>query len=421
MKENSDLQKLDNKTENLIDENKDLTEEEILKCKDNGFILVGKTGVGKTSLLNVIFEDEVGKVGHSSKSETKKSNYYCIKEKLNKEIIFFCVIDTPGLYDTNGIDDDINQKKDIQKLIATENIKIKGILFLSNFQNERFDFSEQNTLIEYNALFPMKDFWSRIILIFTHYYSDPDGDSKEEIQQRSITNFTTIMKNIMEKTKKISNPIDFLDINRQYVNIYSRIKNEKQIKNNKSIRNSLIIEISKYINLNPMLNKLQMFHFEKYEIEENDEYLYDCDLIIYLDDNNNYIYKDLNIINKYSKNNYSKEDQKIEYYIQSCKINEEGYLVNINNKREGYKEIFKNTKSKVGCAMTIFSIIGIIFSGVFFPVTIPVCITTLFGGILLLKNSSDEQRKIRQDKINEIIENNRINEEIKKGLEKKDI
>ncbi len=178
--ESIDLNSLENKNENLIDnhfpENDDLTKDEIIKCKENGFILLGKTGVGKTSLLNVIFGKEIGKVGHTTKSETKYSNYYCSKIEIENEIIFFCIIDTPGLYDTNGIEKDINQKKDIQKLISNEKIKIKGILFLSNFQNERFDFSEQKTLIEYNALFPMKDFWNRIILIFTHYYGDPNGD-----------------------------------------------------------------------------------------------------------------------------------------------------------------------------------------------------------------------------------------------------
>ena len=39
----------------------------------------------------------------------------------------------------------------------------------------------------------MKDFWERIILIFTHYYGDPDGDSKEEIQERSNILFSDII------------------------------------------------------------------------------------------------------------------------------------------------------------------------------------------------------------------------------------
>ena len=108
----SELDFIDNNLQPLIDSKiYSLTDEEILKCKENSFILIGKTGVGKTALLNVIYGEEIGKVGHTSKSETKDSNYYCIKEKIENEFIYFCIIDTPGLYDTNGFDADINQKK----------------------------------------------------------------------------------------------------------------------------------------------------------------------------------------------------------------------------------------------------------------------------------------------------------------------
>ena len=414
--EKSELNHMNNKEEPLIDDNHDLTEEEILKCKENGFILIGKTGVGKTSLLNVIYGNEVGKVGHTSKSETKQSNYYCVKEFFQNEIIYFSIIDTPGLYDTQGVDVDINQKKDIQLLVSKEKIKIKGILFLSNFQNERFDYSEQATLLEYNALFPMKDFWNRLILIFTHFYSDPDGDSKEEIQERSLKNFTSIINRIMEKIKDVSNPIEFIDLNRKYINIYSKIKNEKQIQNNKSIRDNLLLEISKYVKFNPMFNSLQIFHFKKYEIEEKDEYIYDCDLIIYLDLNDNIISSDLNILKKYPKiNNYNKEEAKIECDIKKCKVDEQGNLINTYNEKEG---IFSDTKSKLGGGLTLISVIGIIFSGIFFFPTIPVCITSLVGGLYMIKNSSDEKEKNEQIKIIELIEEKKIDEEIKKAFEK---
>ena len=245
----NELRLTDNKNEKLIKNEllncNNLSEDEILKCKENGFILIGKTGVGKTSLLNVLFGDDIGKVGYTSNSETKESNFYCIKETVNNNFIYFCIIDTPGLYDTDGVDVDINQKKDIQQLISKEKIKIKAILFLSNFQNERFDFSEQNSLLQYNALFPMKDFWNRLILIFTHYYGDPEGDSKEEIKERSLECFNQIINDIMRKVKNISDKVEFEDLNRKYINIYSKVKNDKQFKINQEIRNSLIIEISK--------------------------------------------------------------------------------------------------------------------------------------------------------------------------------
>ena len=104
MNEFEEGSELNNIKEPLIDNNSSqnysLSEEEILKCKENSFILIGKTGVGKTALLNVIVGEEVGKVGYTSESETKESNYYCVKKKLEDDFIYFSIIDTPGLFDT---------------------------------------------------------------------------------------------------------------------------------------------------------------------------------------------------------------------------------------------------------------------------------------------------------------------------------
>lgn len=74
----------------------------------------------------------------------------------------------------------------------------------------------------------------------------------------------------------------------------------------------------------------------------------------------------------------------------------------------------------MGGAVTIISIIGMIFSGLFFPFTIPVCITGIFGGVIIIKKSVSEQERNEQEKINEIIEKENINEKIKKEFEKKD-
>ena len=127
---------------NYINKKYDLTEEEMIKAKENCFILLGKTGTGKTTLLNLIYGDNIGKVGYETKSETKLSSYYCIKEEINSKKICFSIIDTPGLYDTDDLQNDEKIKNNTKELIAKENLKIKGILFLSNFQNERFDYSE---------------------------------------------------------------------------------------------------------------------------------------------------------------------------------------------------------------------------------------------------------------------------------------
>ena len=82
-KENINIEQLENQKRNnkneIVykntegqDKNIRITNEEIEKTKENGFILIGKTGVGKTSSLNVFYGKNIG---NSTKSETKKSNF----------------------------------------------------------------------------------------------------------------------------------------------------------------------------------------------------------------------------------------------------------------------------------------------------------------------------------------------------------
>ena len=364
-----------NKNENIGSSKKyELTIEEIEKSKENGYILIGKTGVGKTSLLNVLYGENVGKIGHSSQSETRKSTYYCIKEKIGSHYIYFTLVDTPGLYDTNGRDYDKQQKEEIMKLISETKIKVKGLLFLSNFQNERFDSSEQDCLLEYNSIFPLKEFWSRIIFIFTHYYGDPDGDSEEEIKKRSEDTLSKIFKIIMNKVKEVSNTISFTQLNRKYVNIFSKLKNKKQIENNLKVRKDLINEIMKYNNFTPMFSKLQIFNFEKYQLTQNDKKLYDLDFYLYLDANDNPVYEKYKIIKTYEKNKDLLKQQKINVNIEKCEIDEEGNLVKKSTKKDFLLEIFNNYK---GEGLTAISIIGSIFTGIF-------CLMNIFKILILI-------------------------------------
>ena len=162
-----------------------------------------------------------------------------------------------------------------------------------------------------------------------------------------------------------------------------------------------------------MFSQLQIFHFEKFNIELNDKYLYDCDLTLYLDADNNVIYKDFDISNTYQKIDDNTKGQKIIFNSQKCKIDEKGNLIVINSKKDGIKENFKDSKSKIGGVVTVCSLIGLIFSGFFFHPTIPVCIVTLLGGAVLIKISSDEKEKIENDKILEIMETQNIKKEVK--------
>jgi GTP-binding protein EngB required for normal cell division len=394
-----------------------LNEEEIIKAKNNSFILIGKTGVGKTSLLNIIYGKDIGKVGHSSLSETQNCNYYCIKEKANGQNIYFCIIDTPGLYDTKGFKFDEKQKREIMELISKENLKIKGLLFLSNFQNERFDASEQNALIDYIKMFPLKEFWQRIIFIYTHYYGDPNSYTKEEIKENNNIYKSEIIHKLMLNVKKVCVPVKFEDLDSLYINIYNKRLNDKKIKNNLEIRKELISKIFIYIKLTPMFNRLQIFTFENYEFEENDKYLYNCDLYIYLDFSNNIIHQEFHINNRIEKKLGIDKKQNIKINIVDCDSNEEGQLFKKTTKKEGFEEIFNNYKGEIGRGLTILSLICIVCSSIFCLSTLPAPILSLLGGAILWNKNKTEKEEERK-RIEEIIIKEKIIELIKNELNK---
>lgn len=371
-----------------------LTNEDILKAKENGFILVGKTGTGKTTLLNLLYGMDIGKVGYSSKSETSKSAAYYIKES---EKFYYCIIDTPGLYDTYGLKFDEKHLDATKELISKEDIKIKGILFLSNFQNERFDFSEMNSLIQYNALFPLKNFWRYIILIFTHYYGDPYGDNEDEMKKSLFANLSESFKIIMNKVKKVSDSVKFEDINKLFINIYSKKKNEFQKKSNESFKKIVVNEIENYIKYKPMYNKLNIIHFKKFKLEEKDQFLYDCDYYIYLNSNNKMINHQVMLRKQYKdnyENNYEKNYNEIELTILNCEKDEDGNIYNNNIKKVGLTEILKeNIYCISGASLTVVSIICFLFlSNIFCLGVIPGAVL-FYGDYKKSKNRKDEEEK----------------------------
>lgn len=247
-------------------EENSFTQKEILNSKENGFILAGKTGSGKTTLLNTIFGKNIGKVEKSSKSGTQESLIYYYKLE-NRKII--SIIDTPGLSDTNqlnnsDIDIDTSHLNGIVKLILNEGIIIKGILFVLNFQNERIDSDEQRVFLIFHKIFPSKTFWNNIIIIYTHYYSDPNGDSKEEIKDiREETN-KIIFENIIKSTKNESDIINYNDLFIKYYNSYFPVKNEKHKKNNLKVRNDIELILNEFYLKEPILSKEKFFEFNKY-------------------------------------------------------------------------------------------------------------------------------------------------------------
>ena len=228
------------------------------KARLNGFVLAGKTGAGKTTLLNAIFGKEVGRVERGLNSVTQESTVYYYKTQNGKCI---SLIDTPGLSDSNSLEKiniDFIHLENITEVISKENIRLKGILFLVNFQNERFDSDEQKALLRYNELFPLRRFWKNIIIIFTHNFGDPDGDSKEEMKaQRDISN-GNIFSKIMDKVKNVSDVIEYNELKIKYFNSYSPTKNDNQKKKNIIVRDELEKELNLLCETEPLFSQIEI-------------------------------------------------------------------------------------------------------------------------------------------------------------------
>ena len=325
-----------------------LTESEKKKARQNGFVISGKTGAGKTTLLNAIFGKEKGLAKRQSEAVTQDSKVYYYKLENGKCI---CLIDTPGLSDTSKLinkDIDNIHLSQIEKVISKEKINIKGILFLVNFQNERFDADEQEALLKYNELFPLRRFWKNIIIIFTHHFADPDGDDEEEMKQARDKSNGEIFSKLMQRVQKVSDVINYRDLNTKYFNSYSPVKKENQRLKNIKVRDELEIELDKLSQYPPLFSKIEIISVKNYKIEDKEtkkKFLAEIEVVGFFDLNDKPLKEKVKIIDKKEVSDTEFINAKQgEAKIQVCKaikdnlgnlyyITEEGNISNSNYAR----------------------------------------------------------------------------------------
>ena len=295
------------------------TQEELNIARQNGFILTGKTGSGKSTLLNVLFNKKVTEAKPCAFAVTKNPSVFYLKLKNGTCI---SLVDTPGLSDpeiTSRDETNLDEKhlKDIEKVISEEKIHIKGILFLVNFQIERFDNSEQEALICYNKIFPLKRFWKHLIVIFTHHYGDPNGDTTEEMIQNRDESNGQIFTLLMKRVKNVSDVIDYRDLRVKYYNSYSSVKNHNQeIVNNKN-KEDLEILINELCQSEPLFCQIEIIHVKNEKIKENGQtFLVEYERIGFFDFNHNPLKEKINLIKKEPIN----DDQEVPLVSQEVKV-----------------------------------------------------------------------------------------------------
>ena len=189
------------------------------------FLLIGRTGVGKSSTINSLLGDDVAPVG-DYKAETKEVKKY----SHTIEDVTFTVVDTPGLCETlpeKGYDETYLKK------IKAEVSDIDCLWFVTDLTAPRVSGDEQRAIQLITRAFG-KEVWHHAIIVFTR------AELIETAKYQSVLGVRTQL--IRETIRDVSPP------NTRYRPIASvAVSNNQDILNGKPWLNDLYMTVFKSV------------------------------------------------------------------------------------------------------------------------------------------------------------------------------
>ena len=223
-----------------------------LGYKDKVIILLGETGVGKSSFINSITESDKCDISNGSKSCTKGLQLV----KFFDSGYNYYFIDTPGLNDSMGDSNNISLLKKISK---------KGILTTIILVN-----NYENILKTYMEIFPSQNFWEHVLYVESHFYEKEQKESLADSinGNQNLTNFmNNININIPQKieTFYINLKKPYEDNRHIFESIFKNINNMHPLYKRYKEEDKFIIKESKNANGIDILQ----YEYKKY-IESTD-------------------------------------------------------------------------------------------------------------------------------------------------------
>lgn len=128
-------------------------------------IVMGKTGSGKSSLLNALTNTDHFKVGSSIMSETKEVQSYCGKFRANVDSPDIVFIDTPGFFDSSSKDNKIIAKIALSLHKIGDGVNL--VLFCFPAYEIRLDASMQASW-KFLKLIMGSAVYEHVVIVLTH-------------------------------------------------------------------------------------------------------------------------------------------------------------------------------------------------------------------------------------------------------------
>ena len=294
--ENSLSKSIDNLLSKDIEKSLSKNLEELLpKDKIDCFIFLGETGTGKTSIINLLCGSK-NIIGDGVTPETKKIKYekgeYSNTDNKKPKKYYYC-LDSPGFNDPEKS----NQQIDISirdYLSVNENMKIKGVFFVINFQHNKLTSSFWDSFNTILNIFPMENLCEHIVICFTHTYPEKFINLEDQKEKREFEIKSELKKKMDEIYKE--KEIDMNKIKCLFIDLCSGEKYEKlddgpkkeADKENNQEKDKLQKIITEFKDKDPM-------HFSKEEKEEKDQLFFeekDEKYVIYEVDFKKIIYRD---------------------------------------------------------------------------------------------------------------------------------
>lgn len=213
-----------------------------LRPNEKIICLIGETGNGKSTFINQITKKDECPEGNGPESLTTEPKMV----NIDYEGYNFYFIDTPGLNDKKGDNENLKQLNELRKCP-----RINAFILMLKFNDLRITESIQRSLIEFMKIFPSKSFWNNIIIVRSWSFDDNSrGNILKGIQKDE--KLTSFMKNLN------------INIPQEIKEFYIDLKS-KELKKNILLRQ--ILELIK--NIHPIYKDVIVTEKEYFNENEN--------------------------------------------------------------------------------------------------------------------------------------------------------